>query len=84
MILRQSDTEIESQSWSMHVTMMHMLGGNWQRNVFNLNLNVSNDKLFLMSIEIVFHIFIEQLQKNPGLREQFECGKPQEIRQQMI
>ena len=24
---RQSDNEIESQAWSMHVTMMHMLGG---------------------------------------------------------
>ena len=24
---RQSDNEIESQAWSMHVTMMRMLGG---------------------------------------------------------
>ena len=39
----------------MHVTMMHMLGG--KRNVFSLDLNVSNDKLFLMSIGIVFHSF---------------------------
>ena len=24
---QQSDNEVESQAWSMHVTMMHMLGG---------------------------------------------------------
>ena len=28
-----------------------------KRNVFSLDLNVSNDKLFLMSIGIVFHSF---------------------------
>ena len=37
------------------MTMLRMLGG--KRNVFSWDLNVTNDKLFLMSTGIVFHSF---------------------------
>ena len=42
----------------MHVTMMHMLGG---KEIFSLDLNVTNDKLFLMSIGIVLWFFCAKI-----------------------
>ena len=54
-----------------------------KRNVFSLDLNVTNDKLFLMSIGIMFHSFGAAAEK-ARLQEQFECGERQGIRRQMI
>ena len=72
MTRRQSDTEIESQAWSMHVTMMHMLDG--KEMFLSLDLNVSNDKLFLMSIGIVFHSFGAANRKSPGCENSSSAG----------
>ena len=51
---RQSENEIESQTYVEHARDYDAYARR-KGNVFSLDLNVTNDKLLLMSIGIVFH-----------------------------